>query len=500
MPCTAEQKLSLSSTLLRKEDCSIVDLPPAAGHVAETFHKRHPVWATVIGCAVLGCVGTFMAASNPSSLATVAFQTPTVSSGLSAATRSTQIDAGRWRSTGVKGPSISGDSVAIAKPRSSTFSGQPSTLAGHSSDTMVVSPQPSIIKYLGMAVASISAMLLFAYNWMSDKKIWLSAVPANSERMSLQAATQEAEGAQWDIEMFSPSKINLFLRIVRRREDGYHELASLFQAINLGDQIKFKVLPEGAEADEFDCNMPGVPTDSSNLVLKVVDLMRQRTGINTRLRVSLQKTVPAQAGLGGGSGNAATTFYAVNELFGRPATMEQLVEWSGELGSDITFFLSQGTAYCTGRGEILTPCDPLPPQHLYIFKPDIGLSTPSVFKALDLDALSKEDPLHLLSKFQEATPDVASASRDIYVNDLEPPAFSLVPELGALKEELLGYGFPHVLMSGSGTSVVAIGEPIGDLSGAEVVKKLDARADMKAFEADFIWRQGDDAEGNPQWY
>ena len=110
--------------------------------------------------------------------------------------------------------------------------------------------------------------------------------------------------------------------------------------------------------------------------------------------------MPAQAGLGGGSGNAATTLWAVNELYGRPATLEQLVEWSGALGSDITFFLSGGTAYCTGRGEILTPLPPLPPQRIYLFKPDIGLSTPAVFKALDYEALSPADPEDLLAQFQ----------------------------------------------------------------------------------------------------
>ena len=86
------------------------------------------------------------------------------------------------------------------------------------------------------------------------------------------------------------------------------------------------------------------------------------------------------------------------------------------------------------------------------------------------------------------------------MNDLEPPAFRLVPELAAIKEELLELGFPHVLMSGSGTSIVAIGEPMGAKSGAEVVADFDARPDMKAFQADFMWRQEDDADGNPLWY
>lgn len=126
------------------------------------------------------------------------------------------------------------------------------------------------------------------------------------------------------INLFSPCKINLFLRIIRKRPDGFHDLASLFQAIGFGDNLKLKSLGDGATKDEFTCNMEGVPTDSSNLVLRALELMRERTGKKQYFRANLIKQVPAQAGLGGGSANAATAMWGANELMGKPASLEEV--------------------------------------------------------------------------------------------------------------------------------------------------------------------------------
>ena len=136
---------------------------------------------------------------------------------------------------------------------------------------------------------------------------------------------QEASSTATSISLFSPCKINLFLRIIRKREDGFHDLASLFQAIGFGDQLELTTID--AEADEFDCNMPGVPKDSSNLVLRALQLMREKTGVNQYFNANLIKQVPAQAGLGGGSANAATAMWGANELMGRPASLEDVSQF-----------------------------------------------------------------------------------------------------------------------------------------------------------------------------
>lgn len=124
--------------------------------------------------------------------------------------------------------------------------------------------------------------------------------------------------------LFSPCKINLFLRIIRKRPDGFHDLASLFQAVGFGDTLHLSV-SSNKDKDEFTCNMEGVPTDSTNLVIRALELMRQKTDrSDVFFHADLVKCVPAQAGLGGGSANAATAMWGANELMGRPATLEQV--------------------------------------------------------------------------------------------------------------------------------------------------------------------------------
>ena len=147
-----------------------------------------------------------------------------------------------------------------------------------------------------------------------------------SSSLSFSAVADEKSSAEQGTEtltLFSPCKINLFLRIIRKREDGFHDLASLFQAIGFGDTLELTPL-KGAKKDEFECNMPGVPVDSSNLVLRALELMREKTGKKQYFKANLIKQVPAQAGLGGGSANAATAMWAANELMGKPASLDEV--------------------------------------------------------------------------------------------------------------------------------------------------------------------------------
>jgi 4-diphosphocytidyl-2-C-methyl-D-erythritol kinase len=122
--------------------------------------------------------------------------------------------------------------------------------------------------------------------------------------------------------LFSPCKINLFLRILRKRPDGFHDLASLFQCIGFGDVLQLQI---SEQQDAFECNMPGVPVDSTNLVVRAINVMRKKTGNESqKFNVKLTKQVPAQAGLGGGSANAATAMWGANELMGKPATLNEV--------------------------------------------------------------------------------------------------------------------------------------------------------------------------------
>lgn len=240
--------------------------------------------------------------------------------------------------------------------------------------------------------------------------------------------------------LFSPAKVNLFLRVYGKGPDGYHQLASLFQAIDLCDELSFRL----SNRDELHCNDPELPVDSSNLILKAAELFRRKTGLNSYIHCQLDKRIPSQAGLGGGSGNAATTLWALNELTNRPATLDQLKAWSAEIGSDISFFFSSGRAYCTGRGELLHPVPCPEPRRLWVIKPPFGLSTAEVY--------AHYRPL----------PDLPDPKGHIgtgcHFNDLEAPAFHLRPELAELKASLESQGCASVLMSGSGTAFFCMSE------------------------------------------
>lgn len=298
----------------------------------------------------------------------------------------------------------------------------------------------------------------------------------------------------WDLQLFSPAKINLFLRVMGKRDDGFHELASLFQAIDLGDMLRIRALPPSAQADEFECDIEGLSSD--NLVTRAFALYRERTQSSTFFRARLEKNTPVEAGLGGGSSNAATALYAANELCGL-ASPEELIDMSGALGSDITFFLGPtGTAYCTGRGEIIEPLDPLASQRLYVVKPQMGLSTPLVFKTLaksNYATLSPVEPRDLLANFAKGP-----GPQD-YVNDLEAPAFELEPTLLDIKAKLLDQ-YPAAMMSGSGTSLFAVLGP-GQAASADFPAQFRAACEkdlgirVAVFEVGYATRQGFDS-----WY
>lgn len=246
------------------------------------------------------------------------------------------------------------------------------------------------------------------------------------------------------LNLFSPAKINVFLKVVGRRPDGFHDLASLFQTIDLKDTLHLAL----AKDDEMTSTCRKLPRDNSNLVFKAADLFRKKSGRNFGLHVHLVKRIPQQAGLGGGSSNAATTLWGINELLGKPYKTEELKEWSSEIGSDVPFFFTQGTAYATGRGEILRSLDPLPSQKVWIVKPDKGLSTPEVFKNLKIHELPTRDPEDTLER-------ILKGKMECF-NDLETSAISLLPELTHIKEQL-GKGL--VSMTGSGSAFFCLGGP-----------------------------------------
>jgi len=260
------------------------------------------------------------------------------------------------------------------------------------------------------------------------------------------------------LSLFSPSKINVFLRITNKRPDGFHDLASLFHVISLGDIIKFSLSPMSTK-DSLSTNAQGVPLDDRNLIIKALNLYRKKTGFKQFFQIQLDKKVPTGAGLGGGSGNAATALWAANQFNNCLASVKELQEWSGEIGSDISFFFSHGAAYCTGRGEVV---EDIPPPisldtPMVLMKPQQECSTAEVYKHFQLDKASTIDPLRLLEEIS-----TNGISQHVCINDLEPPAFEVLPSLKKLKQQVLGANrgqYDAVFMSGSGSTIVGVGDP-----------------------------------------
>ena len=255
----------------------------------------------------------------------------------------------------------------------------------------------------------------------------------------------------------SPCKVNLLLNILRKREDGFHELETVMQPVQLCDQLSVEKAPAGIT---LTCSHPALPVDGSNLVHKAATTFLQAAAITEGARIHLEKHIPLAAGLGGGSGNAAHTLCALNELFGLPLGTAKLQELAAALGSDVPFFLQSQPALAYGRGELVQPLDPFPAlrgAHILLIHPGFGVSTAWAYQSLAKfpDALSgKIGRAQQLIGLLQGT-DLAAAGRAFY-NSLEAPVLPKHPLLALYQEFLRTNGAPAVLMSGSGSTTFAI--------------------------------------------
>jgi 4-diphosphocytidyl-2-C-methyl-D-erythritol kinase len=247
------------------------------------------------------------------------------------------------------------------------------------------------------------------------------------------------------LRLFSPAKVNLFFRVLCKRADGYHDIASLYHAISLGDVVTVSL----SDADHITCDDPLIPCDEKNLTSKALHVFRKMTGFAQKVHIHLEKRIPMEAGLGGGSSNAATVLFALNQLSSFRVEDALLSEWASTFSSDAPFFFSHGAAYCEGRGEKLTCLPAQAPVSFWIAKPSTGLSTPRVYGACKPDSFPQRDPQEYLQRALRGDLET--------FNDLEHPAFSLMPSLEELKISLQALGFERVTMTGSGTAFMCFG-------------------------------------------
>jgi 4-diphosphocytidyl-2-C-methyl-D-erythritol kinase len=255
------------------------------------------------------------------------------------------------------------------------------------------------------------------------------------------------------LEKYSPCKVNLLLNILSKRADSYHELETLMHPVNYCDRLEFT--RKGSQI-QLSCNVPELPTDCSNLVYRAAAGFLERAKISDGVSIHLEKRIPMAAGLGGGSGNAAVTLLALNQLFGAPLTMDVLQELAACLGSDVPFFLQAKPALATGRGEKITELQPFPAlatAWFLLIYPGFGVPTAWAYKNLVLGKSQSTRAAKLIELLN--TSDLKHIGRELY-NSLEAPVLKKYPLLALFQDFLREQGAPAVLMSGSGSTTFAI--------------------------------------------
>ena len=267
------------------------------------------------------------------------------------------------------------------------------------------------------------------------------------------------------LEKQSPCKVNLLLNILGKRADGFHELETVLYPIRVFDRISFARTGQGIQ---LSCNAPGLPTDARNLVYRAAAMFLEAAKVQDGVRLQLQKNIPLAAGLGGGSGNAATTLLGLNELFGGPLSPEQLQRIAAALGSDVPFFLQDQPALATGRGEQIQPLDAFPALSgaaFLLIHPGFGIATAWAYQQLArFPAALNGQPgraQKLVSLLQTA--DLRAAGAEFY-NSLEAPALEKYPLLALFQEFLRANGAAATLMSGSGSTTFAVVDGLDEAS------------------------------------
>ena len=252
------------------------------------------------------------------------------------------------------------------------------------------------------------------------------------------------------LRVVSPAKVNLSLQVLGKRPDGYHEIRTLMQLVDLSDSIRLEKQEEDVQLNISGLTA-GVPRDGTNLVLRAVHRFRKESGISGGVSISLEKRIPSAAGLGGGSSNAAATLWGLNQLFGLPFTRLKLREMALSLGSDVPFFFGSGCAMAEGRGEVLRDVK-LGSQPVVIVYPGFGVSSAWAYGNLKLTKKEEEGKLERLSHHTSGE----EPSPKIGINQLEEPVSEAYPLLQAIKATLLASGAWVALMSGSGSAVFGV--------------------------------------------
>jgi 4-diphosphocytidyl-2-C-methyl-D-erythritol kinase len=261
------------------------------------------------------------------------------------------------------------------------------------------------------------------------------------------------------------AKVNLTLDVGGKRPDGYHEVLSVIQTIDLWDILYCEKVAQGITVS---CSSPEVPSGPENLVYRALELLAAR--FSGGLRVEVRKQIPVAAGLGGGSSDAAAALQAASLLYSLELKKEDLLSYAARIGSDVPFFILGGTALARGRGEIVEPLPEIPQLWLVLVKPGFGVSTREVYSRFRLEEKKEKRTPALLAALEQRD---RRSFLEALGNDLEGVVLSCYPEVAIWKKRLLDLGAEKALVSGSGPTVFGIfpGEKEAEKARKELSKE-----------------------------
>jgi 4-diphosphocytidyl-2-C-methyl-D-erythritol kinase len=268
------------------------------------------------------------------------------------------------------------------------------------------------------------------------------------------------------------AKINWSLRVLGRRADGLHELHTVFQTITLADRLSFSLRDDGQLS--LSCDDAAIPVDERNLVLRAATALRERYHLPQGADIQLEKRIPVEGGLGGGSSNAAVALLGLAYLWKAGATSDELAEIGAKLGADVPFFLTGGTALGTGLGTEVEPLEEVRAEHLLVVAPGVGVSTAEAYKQLKARALTKDSGDIILSISRAGATFGDSLPYGLH-NDFERVVLSSEAEIARARDALLKAGARGALLAGSGSSVFGIFENREELERGALALSAEKR-------------------------
>jgi 4-diphosphocytidyl-2-C-methyl-D-erythritol kinase len=252
-----------------------------------------------------------------------------------------------------------------------------------------------------------------------------------------------------ELKALAYAKVNLGLEVLFRREDGYHEIRTLFQTVNFYDELEFDLIDSSEIQLEGDD--PAIPWDETNLIFRAAWLMQQKYKPGAGLKIKVRKKIPAGSGLGGGSSDAAVTLMALNRLWNLGLELRDLSDLASSLGADVAYFLTGGLCLGEGKGERISPLKELPPLPCLIAWPDYAISTAEIYVRYDEQpSLTKGSQPSRIKEFLERR------RLRYLVNELEATIFEIYPGLREIKDFLLGEEALISAVSGTGSAVFAL--------------------------------------------